>query len=346
MTKELQPLISIIIPAFNAQASIERAVSSVLNQTYRSIELIVINDCSSDNTLELIRGLTSKSIKITVIENKTNRGVAAARNQGINVAVGNWVTFLDADDYFNHTYLEKVHNFLRHQEFVCTSYMEIGVNNEKKHKNHQMITNADLNDEALLDYIELYYLKPYQNTAFVHCWNKFFLKNLIDMHALRFNENLNQLEDVDFVFRYLYHADKRQYINEFGIFHQVDKQGPALSNLSGLEENSLQKLLVALEAPQKLKRKLLFKCQKMETVPFEHFFCSMVLLFCIRITRQIWHTGRLTLFSKLWHLLSHPQTKNFSADFRYVEGESKLLTLSFRYFPTAISSLFLLLIRR
>ena len=73
MTKELQPLISIIIPAFNAQASIERAVNSVLNQTYRSIELIVINDCSSDNTLELIRGLTSKTIKITVIENKTIR---------------------------------------------------------------------------------------------------------------------------------------------------------------------------------------------------------------------------------------------------------------------------------
>ena len=60
---------------------------------------------------ELIRGLTSKRIKITVIENKTNRGVAAARNQGIDAATGNWVTFLDADDYFNHTYLEKVHSF-------------------------------------------------------------------------------------------------------------------------------------------------------------------------------------------------------------------------------------------
>ena len=118
MTKELQPLISIIIPAFNAQASIERAVSSVLKQTYRSIELIVINDCSSDKTSELLRGFPSKSIKITVIENKTNRGVAAARNQGIDAANGDWVTFLDADDYFNHTYLEKVHNFLRHQEFV------------------------------------------------------------------------------------------------------------------------------------------------------------------------------------------------------------------------------------
>lgn len=346
MTKRLKPLISIIIPAFNAQASIERAVSSVLNQTYRSIELIVINDCSSDNTSELLDRFFSKTTEITVIENKSNKGVSAARNQGIDTANGDWITFLDADDYFDQTYLERVHNFLRHQEFVCTSYMEIGVSNEKKHKDHQMITNADLNDEALLDYIELYYLKPYQNTAFVHCWNKFFLKSLIEKHALRFNESLNQLEDVDFVFRYLYHSDKRKYINESGVFHQVDKLGPALSNSSGLEENSPQKLSVALEAPQKLKRKLLCKCKKIETVPFEHFFCSMVLLFCIRITRQIWHTRRITLFRKLWHLLSDPQTINFSSDFRYVEGESKLLTLSFRYFPAAISSVFLLLVRR
>ena len=63
MTKKLQPLISIIIPAFNAQASIERAVSSVLNQTYRSIELIVINDCSSDNTPDLLEGFLVKPIR-------------------------------------------------------------------------------------------------------------------------------------------------------------------------------------------------------------------------------------------------------------------------------------------
>ena len=346
MTKNTQPLISIIIPAFNAQISIERAVTSVLNQTYQSIELIVINDCSSDNTPDLLEGFLRKTNRITVIENRTNKGVAAARNQGIDAATGDWIAFLDADDYFHQSYLEKVHSFFEHQDFVCTSYVEIGAGNHEKQKNHQMSTNTDLYDETLLDYMELYYLTPYQNTAFVHCWNKFFLKNLIEKHALRFNENLNQLEDVDFVFRYLFHADKRKYVNESGVFHHVDKLGPGLSNRSGLEENSLKKLTIALEAPKKLKTKLLFKCQKIEAVPFGHFFCSMVLLFCIRITRQIWYTRRLVLFRKIWHLLSHPQTKEYSSDFRYVEGESKLLTLSFRYFPSAISSIFLLLIRR
>ena len=346
MTKITAPLITVIIPAFNAQASIERAVKSVLDQTYGFIELIVVNDCSSDNTPLLLQNLKKEAENLRVIDNKFNKGVAAARNQGIDAATGEWITFLDADDYFDLKYLEVVQNHLQKQELICTSYVEIGNSSEKKHRNHQLVKNTNLHDEALLNYLELYYLKPYLNTAFVHCWNKFFLKNLIDEQTLRFNESLTQLEDVDFVFRFLCHAEQRQYVNFPGVFHQVDKLGSSLSNHSGLEENSVQRLIVALNAPMKLKKKLLLRCCKMEAVPFEHFFCSMVVLFCIRISRQIWYTHNLALFQKLWHLLSHPQTKKFVSNFRHVEGESKFLNIALRYFPTVISSIILLLMRR
>ena len=346
MKKITAPLITVIVPAFNAQASIERAVISALDQTYGSVELIVVNDCSSDNTPLILKNLKKKARNLRVISNKFNKGAAAARNQGIDAANGEWITFLDADDYFDLKYLEAVQKHLQKKEFILTSYFEIGVSSEKNHKNHQIVVNIDLHDEALLNYLELYFPKPYQKTAFVHCWNKFFLKNLVDKKELRFNESLSQLEDVDFVFRFLYHANHRQYLNVPGVFHRVDKLGSSLSNYSGIEENSFQKLVVALNAPKKLKEKLLLRCRKMELVPFEHFFCSMVILFCIRISRQIWQTRNLALFGKLWHLLSHPQTKKFARDFRYVEGESKVFNLALRYFPTAISSIFLLLMRR
>ena len=346
MKKITAPLITVIIPAFNAQASIELAVKSVSDQTYGSVELIVVNDCSSDNTPLILNNLKKEIRNLKVISNKFNKGAAAARNQGIDAATGEWITFLDADDYFDLKYLETVHNHLQKQEFICTSYVEIGTSSEKKHRNHQLVKNINLHDEALLNYLELYYLKPYQNTAFVHCWNKFFLKNLIDEQTLRFNESLTQLEDVDFVFHFLCHAEQRQYVNFPGVFHQVDKLGSSLSNQSGLEENSVQRLIVALNAPMKLKKKLLLRCRKMEAVPFEHFFCSMVILFCIRISRRIWQTRNLALFRKLWHLLSHPQTRKFASDFRYVEGESKVLSLTFRYLPATVSSIFLLFIRR
>ena len=346
MKKITAPLITVIIPAFNAQASIERAVKSALDQTYGSVELIVVNDCSSDNTPLLLQNLKKEVRNLRVISNKFNKGAAAARNQGIDAAKGEWITFLDADDYFDLKYFEAVRKHLQKKEFICTSYVETGTSSEKKQKNHQLFANIDLHDEALLNYLELYYLKPYLNTAFVHCWNKFFLKNLIDEKKLRFNESLSQLEDVDFVFRFLYHAEQRQYLNIPGVFHRVDKLGSSLSNYSGLEENSFQKLVVALNAPKNLKKKLLVRCREMELVPFEHFFCSMVILFCIRISRQIWQTGNFALFRKLWHLLSHPQTKKFARDFRYVEGESKVFNLTLRYLPATISSIFLLFIRR
>ena len=157
---------------------------------------------------------------------------------------------------------------------------------------------------------------------------------------------MSQLEDVDFVFRFLYHSNTRQFLNIPGVFHQVDKLGSNLSNYSGLEENSFQKLVIALNAPKNLKKKLLVRCREMELVPFEHFFCSMVILFCIRISRQIWQTRNLALFRKLWYLLSHPETRKFARDFRYVEGESKVLNLTLRYLPVTISSIFLIFLRR
>ena len=346
MKKVTAPLITVIIPAFNAQASIERAVKSVLDQTSGPVELIVVNDCSSDNTQLLLQNLEKEVRNLRVISNKFNKGAAAARNQGIDAANGEWITFLDADDYFDLKYIEAVQKHLQKTEFICTSYVETGTSGEKKHKNHELVANIELHDKALLNYLEQYYLKPYQNTAFVHCWNKFFLKNLIDEKELRFNEGLSQLEDVDFVFRFLYHSNTRQFLNIPGVFHQVDKLGSNLSNYSGLEENSFQKLVIALNAPKNLKKKLLVRCREMELVPFEHFFCSMVILFCIRISRQIWQTRNLALFRKLWYLLSHPETRKFARDFRYVEGESKVLNLTLRYLPVTISSIFLIFLRR
>ena len=73
MTKITAPLITVIIPAFNVQASIERAVKSVLDQTYGSVELIVVNDCSSDNTPLLLQRLKKEARNLRVIDNKFNK---------------------------------------------------------------------------------------------------------------------------------------------------------------------------------------------------------------------------------------------------------------------------------
>jgi glycosyltransferase involved in cell wall biosynthesis len=90
------PLVSIITPTYNRANTIERAVNSVLIQTYKNIELIIVDDGSTDNTLEILEKYKNPSIRI--FRHEKNRGVTAAKNSGLNLIKGEWFTILDSDD--------------------------------------------------------------------------------------------------------------------------------------------------------------------------------------------------------------------------------------------------------
>ena len=98
---------SIIIPAYNAENSIQKSIDSILNQTYNNYEIIVVNDGSTDNTINLIE----KNSKIKII-NQKNLGVSSARNTGIENAKGDFIAFIDADDYIEKNYLEEFNNII------------------------------------------------------------------------------------------------------------------------------------------------------------------------------------------------------------------------------------------
>lgn len=101
------PIVSVIMPAYNAELYIENAISSVLRQTYNDFELIIIDDASTDSTLDVIQGLCEKDSRIRVIPQNKNQGVAASRNLGIANALGIWIAFLDSDDLWRGDKLEK-----------------------------------------------------------------------------------------------------------------------------------------------------------------------------------------------------------------------------------------------
>ena len=100
-------MISIIMPAYNAALYIKEAITSVLNQTYQDWELIIIDDHSTDETTHLIEHFSEMDSRILYIINKTNLGVAAARNKGISIATGEWIAFLDSDDCWHPEKLKK-----------------------------------------------------------------------------------------------------------------------------------------------------------------------------------------------------------------------------------------------
>ena len=100
-------LISIIMAAYNAEKTIEKAINSVLNQTYPNFELLVVNDCSKDRTVELVRNIAAKDSRVRLISNVKNSGVSYTRKHGLEEAKGSWIAILDSDDAWAPEKLEK-----------------------------------------------------------------------------------------------------------------------------------------------------------------------------------------------------------------------------------------------
>lgn len=102
------PEVSIIIPVYNSEKYVEKCIRSVMQQTLSDIEIIVINDGSTDGSGKILRQLAAEDKRIILLDQR-NRGVAVARNRGVDTATGKYVTFVDGDDYLKSDYIEKMH---------------------------------------------------------------------------------------------------------------------------------------------------------------------------------------------------------------------------------------------
>lgn len=109
------PIVSVVIPVYNAQEGIKQCLDSLLNQTFKDYEIILLNDGSTDNTLEVIKSYASKNDCIRVID-KENEGVAKTRNKGIHLAKGEYIVFIDNDDFVDSDYLERFYNAIDQEQ--------------------------------------------------------------------------------------------------------------------------------------------------------------------------------------------------------------------------------------
>ena len=106
MTKK--PLCSVVMPVYNAEKFIETTLKSVLNQTVKDIEIICVDDCSKDKSVEIIKEYQKHDSRIVLLQNEKNSKVSQTRNNGINVAKSDWIALIDSDDAWEPNFLEKV----------------------------------------------------------------------------------------------------------------------------------------------------------------------------------------------------------------------------------------------
>jgi teichuronic acid biosynthesis glycosyltransferase TuaG len=114
------PKISIVTPSFNSAGYIKNTYQSVRTQSYTDWEWIVVDDCSSDNTFELVQSISSKDPRVKAFRNKTNSGASVSRNKGLDEAQGEYIAFLDADDLWCEKKLQTQINFMESQPFDFT----------------------------------------------------------------------------------------------------------------------------------------------------------------------------------------------------------------------------------
>ena len=189
--KKKSPLVSIIVPVYNAQTYLEKCVDSLLNQTYQQLEIILINDGSTDQSLHICEKY-KKSHRNIVIVSKTNAGASAARNTGIEQASGEWVTFVDADDWIEMNFVEALLEFatLHHLKLVSAGYCTVRDSDKKnilyKGGSQQITFQKSL---LLITSDKEQFPKP--------MWGKLYKRELLN--DIRFREGLHYGEDKLFV---------------------------------------------------------------------------------------------------------------------------------------------------
>lgn len=129
----IEPLVSIITPLYNSEKFIEETIKSVLSQTYNNWEMLIVDDCSTDNGVEIVEKYQVKDKRIKLIRLSKNGGGAVARNKGIEEAKGDYIAFLDSDDLWHYQKLEKQIKFMKKNNytFTFTKYQQMNEKGEK-----------------------------------------------------------------------------------------------------------------------------------------------------------------------------------------------------------------------
>ena len=163
--------VSIIVPVYNVEKSIDRCVSSLISQTYQNIEIILLNDGSKDNSLKKIKDWQKKYPDKIICESHKNQGVGMTRNKGIALATGEYLTFVDSDDYLDEDFIEMLMNNIEDYDIIVSGYR--GVTEDKQIQFERLIGKTPW--------------APYRQLVI---WAKLYKTELIKKNHIKFNKSL------------------------------------------------------------------------------------------------------------------------------------------------------------
>ena len=226
------PKVSVIIPVWNPGDGIRRCVASLRNQTLRDIDLIFVDDCGSDGAMDVVRAAAAEDPRIRIITNAENMGAGLSRNAGIDVARGEYLSFVDADDYINPIFLERLYTKARAADLDIVkgrNVYELEDGTEAAH--------ADLNEQIQIGLQKgksLFRLFTYQHQSAIY------RRSLLEKYGIRYGASHNG-EDVTFLLKACHRAKRFGFVGA-AEYHQCKR---ADSLMHDMHPHTLERILHA-----------------------------------------------------------------------------------------------------
>lgn len=210
----IEKKVSIIIPVYNVEKYLKKCIESILNQTYDNLEVILVNDGSIDSSRDICLHYAQNNDRIVYIEQK-NLGPSAARNKGIDKAEGEYIQFIDADDYLPPDSVKKLVEAIDISDFVIAGYYNLTLK-------YEGIIEKKVNSEWNGLYTKKELLSNWGDLVnkgmFHYTWNKLYKSNVVK-NKIKFNEDVKISEDMIFNIDYLSMVNKINIINTPVYYH-------------------------------------------------------------------------------------------------------------------------------
>lgn len=204
--------ISIIMPVYNVESFLRDSLDSILKQTLTEFELICVDDKSQDKSLEILKEYAQKDSRIKVIQNEKNCGPSVARNKGLDVAVGEFISFIDSDDWIDEKYFEQLYEkAVKYKaDIACGNLVKVYENKEKYF--------VKITKEKVFSTIEDKIKATKMRT---HCYicNKIYRREIIEKNRIRFKEGMF-FEDMVFTPQILYFSDKLVLVRSVNYYYR------------------------------------------------------------------------------------------------------------------------------
>ena len=239
--KNKEILFSIIIPIYNGEKYIKECLNSIIDQTFNNYEVIVVDDGSSDNSYLICKQISKLNSKIRIYKQE-NKGVSSARNYGLLHSNGEYIIFIDADDYIEENTLEVLFKNLK--EINNNEMLVFGFKHKYKNCEIPFETQSFEIDSSNSFLEEQYLTNKYIGGAL---WNKVFVKKIITDNNLKFDSDIHYSEDLQFILKYSKYLNKIKYIGQQLYCYRIRKNSANYSFVSKKNASVLKLYLMLID---------------------------------------------------------------------------------------------------